>query len=119
MKQEFICISCPVGCMLEVEEKNGEVTVVGNTCVRGKTYGIKEFTAPERVVTSSIAAQGGIRPLVPCKTASPVPKETIASVLEAIRKAAVTAPVVIGQTLVSDVAGTGVDIIATRELPVA
>lgn len=117
MKQEFICISCPVGCPLTVEEKDGQIIVTGNACARGKTYGVKEFTAPERMVTSSVAARGGVRPLVPCKTAAPVPKSSVPDVLREIQASSVPAPVAIGQVLIPGVAGTGVDIVATRELP--
>jgi CxxC motif-containing protein len=114
MKKEFICISCPVGCMLSVEEKDDAVVVSGNACARGKTYGVKEYQAPERMVTSSIVVRGGIRPLTPCKTASPVPKEAVPQVLNAIRHASADAPVALGQVLIPDVAGTGVAVIATR-----
>ncbi len=115
MKQKFICISCPVGCSLMVEEKDGEVVVSGNACARGKTYGINEYTTPERMVTSSVAVSGGKRPLIPCKTASPVPKAKVEAVLAAIKGAHAISPVAIGQVLIKDVAGTGVDVIATRD----
>lgn len=117
MKQEFICISCPVGCMLTVEDQDGQIVVTGNACPRGKTYGVKEFTAPERMVTSSVAADGGMQPLVSVKTASPVPKAAVPDVLAAIRSARAAAPVSIGDVVVPDAAGTGVDVIATRDLP--
>ena len=50
MEKQFVCISCPMGCPLRVWEENGEVKVEGNTCPRGKAYGIQEFTAPMRTV---------------------------------------------------------------------
>ena len=60
MKKEFVCISCPVGCRLTVwEDEDGAVQVQGNTCPRGKAYGVQEFTAPMRTVTSSVPVQHG------------------------------------------------------------
>ena len=41
MEKQFVCISCPMGCPLRVWEENGEVKVEGNTCPRGKAYGIQ------------------------------------------------------------------------------
>ena len=42
MEKQFVCISCPMGCPLRVWEENGEVKVEGNTCPRGKAYGIPD-----------------------------------------------------------------------------
>lgn len=112
---EFICIACPVGCRLTVEEKDGKILVTGNSCGRGATYGRQEFKSPVRTVTSLIAVQDGKRPLVPVKTAQPVPKESVMQVLAAIGQARVQAPVSLGQVLIGDVAGTGIEVIATRD----
>ena len=35
MKQ-LVCIGCPRGCRLTIDEKDGEYIVTGNTCPRGK-----------------------------------------------------------------------------------
>ncbi len=112
---EFICISCPIGCMLRVSDTNGEITVEGNSCARGVVYGKQEFADPRRMVTSLIPVSGGIRPLVPVKTREPVPRKSIPEVLSAIRAARVFGPVKIGQTLIENAAGTGVPVIATRD----
>ena len=36
MKREITCISCPMGCQMVVEEKDGQFTVTGNTCKNGE-----------------------------------------------------------------------------------
>ena len=115
-KKEFICISCPVGCSLQVWEENGEIFVEGNTCPRGKKYGIQEYTAPVRTVTSSVPVSGGDMEMVSVKTAQSVPKKSIPEVLENIHALRVAAPVKVGQVLLADVAGTGVDVVATRNV---
>ena len=52
--------------------------------------------------------------MVSCKTASDIPKEKIFDVIDALKDISVAAPVRIGDVLVKDVSGTGVDIIATK-----
>lgn len=113
--QEITCIACPVGCRLMVGEKDGEVQVLGNACKRGQVYGKQECISPQRMVTSLVALVNGKRPLIPVKTQKPVPKKDVEQVLAAIRQAKAVAPVHIGQVVLADVAGTGIDVIATRE----
>ena len=55
--RELICITCPKGCHLKVDEENG-YKVTGNGCPRGAIYGKKECTHPTRVVTSTVKIVG-------------------------------------------------------------
>ena len=56
--KELICIVCPKGCRLTVDEFNG-YKVTGNACQRGAAYGYKELTNPTRVLTTTVKIQGG------------------------------------------------------------
>ena len=113
-KRELICIGCPLGCMLTVEMNGAEVAnVTGNTCLRGKTYAEKEVTNPTRIVTSTVKVAGGDRVSVSCKTKSDIPKGMIFDVARALKDVVAQAPVCIGDVLVENVAGTGVEIVAT------
>lgn len=112
--KEMICICCPMGCRMTVEESGGVLTVSGNTCPRGKAYAIDEMTAPKRMVTFSLPVTDGNFATVSVKTASPVPKDRIFAVLAALDGITVAAPVSEGDVIVKNVAGTGVDVIATR-----
>ena len=51
---KLICINCPRGCHLEVENINGEVSVSGNFCPRGKTYAESEMFNPLRTLTTTL-----------------------------------------------------------------
>ena len=114
---ELTCIGCPLGCSLKVEKQDAEIlSVEGNTCPRGDAYARKEVTNPTRIVTSSVKVVGGEVETVSCKTASDIPKNLIFSVIEVLRGQTVTAPVRIGDVLVKNVCGTGVDIVATKEV---
>ena len=116
-KQLITCINCPVGCRMTVTLSDGGdvLSVEGNTCPRGDRYARQESVQPLRMVTAVIPVSNSATPLS-VKTASPVPKRLIPDVMAALRKVEVKAPIAIGQTIVSDVCHTGVDIIATRPL---
>ncbi len=112
---ELTCINCPLGCHLTVTKENGQVTgVTGNTCPRGEAYGRKEVTAPTRIVTSTVAVIGGSHPPVSVKTREDIPKEKIFACVRALKDVVVQAPVKIGDVVLADAAGTGVDVIATN-----
>ena len=116
-KRELICIGCPLGCPLTVTLENGEITSVsGNTCPRGDSYARKEITNPTRIVTSTIPVEGGAQKMVSCKTESDIPKNKIFHITMELRDLCVKAPVAIGDVLVENVAGTGVNIIATKNI---
>ncbi|MCI9543149.1 MAG: DUF1667 domain-containing protein [Acutalibacter muris] len=114
---ELTCISCPLGCPLKLETDNeGKVlSVTGNTCKRGEDYGRREVTAPTRTVTSTVRLKGGTGPVVSVRTRQDVPKSKIFAVMEEIRRTVVTAPVHIGDVVIPNIAGTGVDLIATAD----
>lgn len=114
---ELTCTSCPLGCPLRVEtDDEGRVlSVTGNTCRRGEEYGRKEVTAPTRTVTSTVRLTGGGTPVVSVRTREDIPKGKIFDVMAAIRSASVAAPVHIGDVVIPNIAGTGVDLIATAE----
>ena len=118
MEQTITCINCPVGCRMTVSLSDaGEfLSVTGNTCPRGAKYAQQECTLPERMITAVIPVAGSETPLS-VKTASPVPKNLIASVMNELSRVQISLPVSIGQVVLPDVLDTGVDIIATRSLP--
>ena len=112
--RELTCINCPLGCLLTVELDGDEIkNISGYTCPRGKNYAEKEVVNPMRIVTSTVKVEGGKRERVSCKTAHDIPKSKIDDVMREINAAVAQAPVVIGEVLIHDVAGTGVDVVAT------
>ena len=110
--KELICIVCPKGCHLEVDTEKEKVT--GNTCKRGEVYGLNEVKNPTRVVTSTIRIKGGS--VVPVKTENPIPKNMIFDVMKEINSSEATLPVKVGDVLIENILGTGVDIIAAKSV---
>lgn len=114
MEQLITCINCPVGCRMTVNVENGEVTsVTGNSCKRGVTYAAQESVAPMRMITAAVPVAGRRLP-VSVKTRTPVPKGLIFACMRQISALALQAPVHRGETVLADVCGTGVDVIATK-----
>lgn len=119
MIQKLTCILCPNGCDLTVEtdETNKVLRVEGNTCPRGAEYARQELTAPKRNIATSVLVTGGALPLASVRLTGPIPKEQIFAVADAIHAVHLAAPVIIGQVVLPDVLGLGVDVIATRNVP--
>lgn len=113
-RKEFVCIRCPLGCNISVELENGNIkSITGNTCPRGADYVTGELTDPRRIVTSLVRVTDGELPVVSVKTAAGIPKDKIGDCIKALKEVELAAPVRIGDVVVKNVCGTGVDIVAT------
>ena len=118
-KRELTCIGCPLGCSITVTLENGEIRdVTGYTCRRGHDYARKEVTNPTRIVTSTVRLTGSRTGacVVSCKTAQDIPKGKIFECVKALKGIEVPAPVHIGDVILENVADTGVDIVATKNV---
>ena len=116
MKKKICCITCPVGCDIEVTEKDGEYFFKGALCKAGEKYAEKEMISPERVVCTSIKIKSTLFPLVSVRTSIPVPKGEIFDILEKLHDAAVEAPVKRGDVVVKNISSNNADIIATKTI---
>jgi len=110
----LVCINCPKGCELEVAVDGDKVTVTGQGCPRGEEYGRAEVTNPTRMVTGLVKVAGSRRPL-PVKTRTAVPKGRISDITNLLANTTVIAPKRIGDIIIPDVCGTGVDVVATAD----
>ncbi len=114
MERQITCINCPVGCRLQVTIEDGQVTgVEGQSCKRGETYAHQECIAPARMVTAAVPVANRAIP-VSVKTRTSIPKELIFDCMKQLSGLVITAPVRIGDVVLPDVCGTGVDVIATK-----
>ncbi len=112
-KTELTCIECPVGCSIAIEYDGKDIlSVTGNGCKRGKAYAESEIVCPMRVVTSTVRTECGKN--VPVKTAAPVKKENIFTVMEKIHSLKVKTPIYSGDVLINN-AADGVNVIATDD----
>ena len=106
-----ICIMCPMGCSLTIEEIDGQVVVKGNTCKRGEIYGKEEYTHPKRSVTTLVQLEGG--EVASVKTTTTVPKERIFDVVHFIGTLVAPKDCKIGDVIAKDVLGLGADVVIT------
>ena len=113
---KLICINCPRGCHLDVENINGEIKVSGNFCPRGEQYAINELTNPLRTVTTTVAIDSKYYERLPVITSSPIPKAKIMDVCKALKDINAKAPIKIGDVIVKDILGLGSDIIASKSI---
>ena len=112
-ERELICIGCPMGCPIVVKMEDGKVvSVTGNTCPRGEAYARKEVTDPTRIVTTTVRVADGKVPMINVKTEHDNPKDKIFDCIAALRGVTIKAPVHIGDIVLENVAGTGVNIVA-------
>jgi CxxC motif-containing protein len=114
----YLCTGCPLGCRLEVDAIGDEVLEVrGFSCRRGERYGRQEHVDPRRPLSTTVWIEGAAIRRVPVRTAEAIPKDRVLPAALALRGVCIQAPASRGDVVVADVAGTGVDVIVTRDLP--
>lgn len=114
---KMICITCPKGCTLEVTRDGQTVLRIDPGCKRGHEYVKRELVDPRRMVATTVRAPGAIHPLLPVATSAPFPKPKIMALMDALRRLEVRPPIQAGQVVLADALGTGIDILASRDLP--
>jgi CxxC motif-containing protein len=117
----YLCIGCPLGCRLEVDEdESGQIVEIrGFSCKRGKEYAAQEHSDPRRTVTTTVAIEGAWAARLPVKSSQAIPKARVMAICKALRHVRVSAPVRMGDVIAADILGTGADILATRTMGAA
>jgi len=118
MAENIICIVCPLGCRMEVEIEGEEIKKnVGQRCKEGKKYAQKEVFFPGRVLTTTVKTDIPGSPLLPVRSEKELPRKKLIDCMGYISKQSVSGSVELGQTVIEDILGLGVNIIACRTLP--
>ncbi len=111
----LICIGCPRGCHLQVDEENG-YAVSGNRCPIGAKYGKEELANPTRTLTTTVRLEGGLHEMLPVRTDKPLPKGKLMEAMQLINQVKVKAPVKMHQVIIENILDTGVNIISSKEM---
>ena len=113
--RELTCIVCPKGCPMKVTLEGKEIlNIEGFTCPRGKQYAMDECIHPMRTLTSTVrTSRGGV---VAVKTNGTIPKELLFDAMKEINKAVATLPVRVGDILIENLLGTGVNLVITANV---
>jgi CxxC motif-containing protein len=114
--KDIRCIICPTGCLVHVENVNGELIIEGHSCKRGVEYAREEFISPKRILTTTMRVENGFLPLVPVRSDKPIPKDKLEETLIEIAKTKIQAPIKMGDILLESVLGLDINIIASRDL---
>lgn len=114
--KEIICIVCPNGCLLNIDNKNNEWIVNGNLCPKGIDFGINEMTNAKRSICSTIRTIFKKIPRLPVRTDGEIPKELIFELMKKINSVKLEKPVHSGEVIIENVLGTGVNVIATSDI---
>jgi len=117
-EHEIICTMCPLGChvRLVVNEAGEPVEVSDYGCKLGRKYAINELKFPGRILTATVRTESGARPLLPVKTNKPIAKDKIFEAMNFLVSLKLRPPVKLGQVILSNIAGTGADLVSTDEL---
>ncbi|MDA1257646.1 MAG: DUF1667 domain-containing protein [Chloroflexi bacterium] len=116
----IVCVVCPVSCAVQVEfEGNGIIRTDHNQCKLALEYVNDELFDPRRTLTTSLAVDGGAKPLVSVKTDHGIPKHRVMEAMQSLSGLHVQAPVHIGDVIVPNLIGTGADLVATRNVAAA
>jgi CxxC motif-containing protein len=116
-EKKITCIVCPIGCKIIVKSDGKSFELLeGNKCKKGIEYARSEALSPKRMLTSSVLVYNGDWPLVSVKSSKPIPKNKVLEVLEIIKKKKLNAPIKIGEILIENVIGSGINIIATKSI---
>lgn len=112
---ELICITCPRGCHLKVDEEN-DYAVSGNACPRGAVYGKNEILNPVRVVTSTVKTSVKAESRCPVKTNGAIPKGKMFEAMKLLDDIVLDAPINVGDVVIADLFGTGIDFVTCKEI---
>lgn len=112
--KEMICIVCPRGCHLTIDEATLEAK--GNTCPRGEEYAKNEIVSPMRTITGSVSISGGIHPRLAVRTNRAVPKSKMFEIMDVLHACKVQSPIKRGDVIIENVCGTGANVIASRDM---
>jgi len=118
MNEEIICIVCPLGCRMDVEIDGKEVkSVSGNECKEGPKHAQKEVTFPGRVLTTTIRTDIAKVPLLPIRSNKEIPKDQLMGCMREIAKHQFSGAVKLGEPVIRNILGLGVDMVACRSVP--
>jgi CxxC motif-containing protein len=118
-KKHFTCVTCPVGCEVDVEVKDGNiVSMKGNKCDKVKEFVLQELKEPMRVLTTIVRIKSAKYAMLPVRTDKPIPKRLFTQAIGELAVIDLRTPVHISEVIIKDIAGSGANIIATRTMEI-
>lgn len=116
-QKEITCIICPNGCHVTVTQKpDGTLDIEGATCKRGVEYATDEFLSPTRMLITTMRIEDGELPVIPVRSAKPIPKGKIFDAMDKVNETQCKAPVKMGDVVIPNLLDTGIDVVVSRDM---
>jgi len=110
------CITCPLGCTIEIKKVGDGYEVSGNECKKGKKYAIQELTNPMRGITSTVKTVFNNFPRLPVKTDKEIPLQDIFLFMDEINAVVVEKRVKPGDIVLKNILNTDINLVATGDM---
>jgi len=115
--KHFTCVICPIGCEIDVQLEDGNVvSMEGNKCEKSEEFVLQELKEPMRILTTTVRIKGAKWAMLPVRTDEPIPRRLLFKVIEELANIEMQAPVKVSDVIIGDIAGTGANIVATRNM---
>jgi CxxC motif-containing protein len=115
--KHFTCVICPIGCEIDVQLEDGNVvSMEGNKCAKSEEFVLQELKEPMRILTTTVRIRGAKWAMLPVRTDEPIPRRLLFSVIKELANIEIQAPVKVSDVIIGDIAGTGANIVATRNM---
>jgi len=111
--KKLYCITCPVGCQLTVIGSGIDMVVEGNKCDRGREFAEHEMDNPSRTLTTTVRTKFPGVPVISVRTAGEIPRSKLMEAMKELSEVMVETELNCGETVLEDVAETGVSVIIT------
>lgn len=113
----YLCTGCQLRCQLTVTSEDGSVCAVkGNRCKRGLDLAHRRIKTLPGPFTLRLRVSHGSAARVTARARLPVTPDVAQAVAQAVRHLQFAAPIRVGDVLVQDAAGLGVELLAEQEV---
>ena len=111
--KKLYCITCPAGCLLTVIGTGFDMVVEGNKCDKGRDFAKHEMSNPSRTLTTTVRTKFPGVPVISVRTNGEIPRDKLMEAMSELSEVLVETELNCGDTVLENVAKTGVDVIIT------
>jgi CxxC motif-containing protein len=111
--KKLYCITCPAGCLLTIIGSGFDMVVEGNKCEKGREFAKHEMSNPSRTLTTTVRTNFPGVPVVSVRTDGEIPRDKLMDAMKELSGIVVETELGCGDTVLEDVADTGVKVIVT------
>ena len=111
--KKLYCITCPAGCQPTIVGSGAGMIVEGNKCPKGHDFAMAEMSNPTRTLTTTVRTKFPDVPVISVRTHGEIPKDMLLKAMHQLNEVIVEEELGPGDTVLEDVAGTGVQVIIT------